>query len=114
MKRNENEKIETKTEQTKKTQEKSVIKSLDSAEDSYSLAALHGSLLMGTLPELPAEQTVEAAGALGNQNILKLMEKSADLQQTLSGTGMHVDTQVLAQTLSGPPSGPINAMETFI
>ena len=83
------------------------------AVKSQALAALN-SLRLGERPALSAQQREEAAGLLGNQNVLKLMETGAEVQRALAEAAAEVDTQALAGVLSGPPDGPVCAMETLL
>ena len=76
------------------------------------LAALH-SLSMFERPSLSPEKSEEAAGLLGNQNVLRLLEDGAQMQQMLAESGTGIDTQILADVLSGLPDGPVCAMETL-
>ena len=76
------------------------------------LAALH-SLQIGERPALSPEKSGEAAGLLGNQNVLKLIETGAEIQRRLAEAGMGADIHGLAAALSGPPDGPVCDMETL-
>ena len=84
------------------------------AVKTHALSALHG-LRSGEWPaSLSPEKREEAAGLLGNQNVLSLMETGAEIHRTLMDAGKEADTQGLAAALSGPPDGPVCAMENFI
>ena len=76
------------------------------------LAALHA-LSLGERPALSPEKSEEAAGLLGNQNVLKLMEKGEEMQRALAESETGIDTHALFEVLSGPPDGPVCAMETL-
>ena len=78
------------------------------------LTALSGSLRFGTPPSLSAEKSIEAAGALGNQNVLKLMETGAESRRTIEDLGTDTDTKGLAEALSGQPDGPVCDMGTLL
>jgi hypothetical protein len=111
MKHNENnERIQTPEKSERTRENKTSIKAVPRES---ALAALHASLLTGGQAPLSAEQATDAAGTLGNQNVLELMEAGAGLQRAISGAGTDMDTQGLAKTLSGPPDGPVCAMEAF-
>jgi len=112
MKNNENEKSVLQPVKTERAFDDKT--SAEAISKEAALAALHDSLLTGTQTALPAEQAMEAAGMLGNQNVLQLMDSGADLQRVVNGAGMEIDTQGLANTLSGPPDGPVCAMEAFL
>jgi len=112
MKHNENEKGDLKPVKTERAYDDKT--SAEAVSKEAALAALHDSLLTGAQTALPAEQTMEAAGRLGNQNVLQLMNSGADLQRVINGAGMEIDTQGLAKTLSGPPDGPVCAMDAFL
>jgi len=112
MKRDGNEKVELKPEKPERAYDDKA--GAEAVSKEAALTALHDSLLTGTQTALPAEQAMEAAGMLGNQNVLQLMDSGADLHRAINGAGMEIDTQGLAKTLSGPPDGPVCAMEAFI
>ena len=112
MKSNENEKVDLKPLKTERAYDDKT--GAEAVPKEAALAALHDSLLTGTQTALPAEQAMEAAGMLGNQNVLQLMDSGADLHRAINGAGMEIDTQGLAKTLSGPPDGPVCAMEAFL
>jgi len=112
MKHNENEKSILKPGKPERMRDDKT--SVEAVPKEAALAALHESLLRYGQSALPAEQVMEAAGTLGNQNVLELMEAGANLRQSLSGAETDVDTLRLAETLSGPPDGPVCAMEAFM
>jgi len=97
-----------------KDREQEIKKDLDTAPELDTLAQLHNSLRLGELPQMPAEQSLEAAGMLGNQNVITLMEKGSNIRRMIEEGNSAVDTQGLAEVLSGPPDGPVNAMEIII
>ena len=111
-KHNENEKSLIKPVQSERAYDDKT--SAEAVPKEAALAALHDSLLTGTQTALPAERAMEAAGMLGNQNVLQLMDSGVDLQRVINGAGMDIDTQGLAKTLSGLPDGPVCAMEAFL
>ena len=88
------------------------VKGPQEAVKSQALGVLH-SLQMGERPALSPENTEEAVGLLGNQNVLKIMETGAQTQQAFTEAAAEVDTLKLVGALSGPPDGPVCAMETL-
>jgi len=70
-------------------------------------AVLHSSLLLGEQPMLSGEQSMEAAGMLGNQSVLGLMERGARTQGAFESARAVIDANELADVLSGAPSGPL-------
>ena len=70
-------------------------------------AALWSSLSIGERPMLSGQQSMEAAGMLGNQNVLGLIEKGAQTGDALQSVRPVVDTMGLAETLSGQPDGAV-------
>lgn len=94
--------------------EREVVNDVKSTPEPFSLAILRNSLQFGKKPPLSAEQSLEAAGVLGNQNVISLMEKGAGVRRVIEAGNSTVDTQGLAEVLSGPPDGPVNAMETIM
>ena len=70
-------------------------------------AALWGSLSIGEQPMLSGEQSMEAAGMLGNQNVLGLIDTGRRVQDALTASQVSVDIAGLANALSGPPDGAV-------
>lgn len=70
------------------------------------LASVHRALQNGQHIAAPAEDTLRAAGTLGNQNVLKLIEtgesRAAELEQARANT----EAYNLAAALIGPPTTP--------
>ena len=114
MKSNESGRDLKQTEKPVKDKEREIIKEFDKAPQLDSLAQLHNSLRFGELPQMPAEQSFEAAGLFGNQNVISLMEKGSGIRSMIERGNSAVDTQGLAEALSGPPDGPVNAMEVIM
>ena len=56
---------------------------------------------------LSGEQSMEAAGMLGNQSVLGLMERGARTQGAFESVRAVVDTSGLADALSRAPNGPL-------
>ena len=77
-------------------------------------AALWGSLSMGEQPMLSGEQSIEAAGMLGNQNVLSAIDKGRHVQDALVSSQVSVDMAGLANALSGPPDGAVCDMGGII
>ena len=102
-----------KTSQTGQENAQQDVKLSKGSQKSVALAAVQ-SFQHGSLPAMPDSQREQAAGIIGNQNVLKLMETSAGVQKALSEASMEVDTQMLADVLSGPPDGPVCPMETLV
>ena len=76
-------------------------------QETAALAALSGSLRFGALPAISSEKSMEAAGTLGNQNVLDLLATGANLLRTIDDLRTDTDTQGLAEALSGPPDSPV-------
>ena len=111
MKSNENKKTDRieKDEQAGRVQD---TKAPQEAIKTQALAAVHG-LQTGEWSALSPGMRGEAVGLLGNQNALRLMETGAEAQHTMAEASAQVDTLGLANVLSGPPSGPVCAMDAM-
>ena len=114
MKSNENEKNIKQTGKPEKAQEREATRDIGATLEMDALAAFHNSLRFGERPAMPEEKSREAAGALGNQNVIRLMETGAEMRRILEDGGSAVDAQGLAEALSGQPDGPVCAMETIM
>ena len=119
MKNSENEKIAEKITKDAKRGESgfkqpSQERSFPELKPEAAAAALWNSLAIGEQPMLSADQSINAAGLLGNQSVLGLIEKGARTQDALNSTRADIDVNMLAQALSGPPDGPVCNMESVL
>ena len=114
MKSNESGRDIKQTGKPEKNFDREIVKDIEAAPELETLAQLHNSLRLGESPLMPAQQSFEAAGMLGNQNVISLMQQGANVKWMIDEGSSSVDTQGLAEVLSGPPDGPVNAMETLM
>jgi len=114
MKSNENEKKRKQTGKPGEAQEREATRNQEATLEMDALAEFHNSLRFGERSALSAEKSREAAGALGNQNVVRLMETGANTRRLLDDGGSVVDAQGLAEALSGLPDGPVCAMENIM
>ena len=115
MKHNDDEKIVQETERSRADKEAPAQKDTKVGHEAQLAAgALWRSLSLGENTALSDEQSVEAAGMLGNQNVLSLIENGRRVQDTILSSQTAVDSAGLAKTLSGPPVGPVCDMGSVI